>query len=136
MDQRPAAPRIVLRPPAAPAIPAAPTPAASPRAGAWEAGGAERRLRAAEGGGEGVGQRAVCGEADAGVHGEEAVLREGVDEPRLAVLVQVRCQPEEGLQRDGREEVHLVGVRGWGRGLGLGAGVGGWGWGLGLGVGV
>ena len=131
MDQRPAARRIVLRPPAAPAAPAAPT--ASPRAGAREAGGAERRLRATEGGGEGVGQRAVCGEADAGVHGEEAVLREGVDEPGLAVLVQVRCQPEEGLQRDSREEVHLAGVRGWGRGQGLGFGlrlgfeVAGWG---------
>ena len=121
MDQRPAARRIVLRPPTAPAAPAA--PAASPRAGAREAGGAERRLRATECGGEGVRQRAVCGEADAGVHGEEAVLREGVDEPGLAVLVQVRCQPEEGLQRDSREEVHLVWVRGWGRGLGLGVGV-------------
>ena len=64
------------------------------------------------------------------MYGENAVLCEGVDEPGLTVLVHVRCQAEEGLQRDGREEVHLVGV---GVGFGFGFGLG---FGFGFGVGV
>ena len=63
------------------------------------------------------------------MYGENAVLCEGVDEPGLTVLVHVRCQAEEGLQRDGREEVHLVGVGvGFGFGFGLGFGFGFWVW--------